>query len=503
MINQPVEQASKSLGDVIVMFLAIVITAGLILPVIWLLKRPRQAMRVLVPVAIVVGLFAWLSETGAQLAFIGAAVFLLAWRVAHPRSFRPLVGVSCRSAWRRLWVYERQWHSAMMSSGLWKGEGKGRKVPVLSKVAAGKYADVVELRMLNGQSAEDFHRVVAGLATSFGADLGCRVKQERSGRLLLEFVHHDALVEVVEPLPIPKVVDLYAVPIGRHEDGAVWTLPVAETHTLVAGVTGAGKGSVLWSLIHGLLPAVHDGTVQLWVGDPKGGMEFGPGRKLYARFEDESAERIVKLVEDARDLMMVRAKDLKARDIRQHIPTPDEPLILVFLDEIAALTAFMQKRDLKDRFNQALGVLLMQGRAVGVDVVAALQDPRKEVLNLRNLFPQKVGLQLEEAVQVDMVLGAGARDRGARCDEIKDSQRGVGYVKLDGVREMARVRASWVPTARIIAMSYQYAAPVTEQNGLKFVKGRVELDAEQEAELQRAWQGPVVRSEKPVRLEKS
>ena len=33
-----------------------------------------------------------------------------------------------------------------------------------------------------------------------------------------------------------------------------WMLPVLGQHLLVAGATGAGKGSVLWSLIAGLAP---------------------------------------------------------------------------------------------------------------------------------------------------------------------------------------------------------------------------------------------------------
>ena len=57
----------------------------------------------------------------------------------------------------------------------------------------------------------------------------------------------------------------------------------------------------------------------------------------------------------------------------------------------------------------------------------ALQDPRKEVINLRNLFPTRIALRLDESEQVDMVLGDGARDRGARCDEISSTpQIGAG-----------------------------------------------------------------------------
>ena len=59
------------------------------------------------------------------------------------------------------------------------------------------------------------------------------------------------------------------------------------------------------------------------------------------------------------------------------------------IDEIANLTAYLTDRKAKERINQALGLLLTQGRAVGVCVVAALQDPRREVLALRNLFPDE------------------------------------------------------------------------------------------------------------------
>jgi S-DNA-T family DNA segregation ATPase FtsK/SpoIIIE len=46
-------------------------------------------------------------------------------------------------------------------------------------------------------------------------------------------------------------------------------------------------------------------------------------------------------------------------------------------------------------------------------VVAALQDPRKDVLTIRNLFPTGSPCGSMNPEQVDMVLGDGARDRGA------------------------------------------------------------------------------------------
>jgi S-DNA-T family DNA segregation ATPase FtsK/SpoIIIE len=78
------------------------------------------------------------------------------------------------------------------------------------------------------------------------------------------------------------------------------------------------------------------------------------------------------------------------------------------------------------------------------------------VLSLRNLFPTRIALRLDESDQVDMVLGDGARDRGALADEISPLPRtgaGVGYVRLEGSPQVVRVRAAFVADADIRAMA--------------------------------------------------
>jgi DNA segregation ATPase FtsK/SpoIIIE, S-DNA-T family len=65
---------------------------------------------------------------------------------------------------------------------------------------------------------------------------------------------------------------------------------------------------------------------------------------------------------------------------------------------------------------------------LGYSVVAALQDPRKDVLTIRNLFPDRIAMRLDEPEQVDMVLGDGARDSGATCELISsDPAVGAGW----------------------------------------------------------------------------
>jgi S-DNA-T family DNA segregation ATPase FtsK/SpoIIIE len=171
-------------------------------------------------------------------------------------------------------------------------------------------------------------------------------------------------------------------------------------------------------------------------------------------------------------------------------PTREEPLILVVIDEIANLTAYLTDRKLKDRIAQALGLLLTQGRAVGVCVVAALQDPRREVLALRNLFPTKIGLRLDGPAEVDMVLGDSAREQGARCDRIPPSLPGVGYVRIDGVREPARVRAGYITDQDIAAMIVTYAAPRPILNGEQLFQDAEHDAAGEVIDITRAGEQP-------------
>ena len=131
---------------------------------------------------------------------------------------------------------------------------------------------------------------------------------------------------------------------------------------------------------------------------------------------------------------------------------------MVLVDEVAFLTAYQPDRKLRDRIMAALATLTTQGRAVGYCVVAALQDPRKDVLTIRNLFPDRIAMRLDEPEQVDMVLGDGARDRGAACELISTDPAtgaGVAFVRLEADPDPVRVRAGWVSDADIRAMADQ------------------------------------------------
>jgi S-DNA-T family DNA segregation ATPase FtsK/SpoIIIE len=105
-----------------------------------------------------------------------------------------------------------------------------------------------------------------------------------------------------------------------------------------------------------------------------------------------------------------------------------------------------------------------------------MQDPRKDIVTFRDLFPVRLALRMVETDQTDMVLGRGARNRGAACELIPRSLPGVGYQLLDGEQHPTRVRASWLSDTDIDALARQY--PATDTTG----EGQVVIDLTDKAQ---------------------
>ncbi len=444
-------------------------------PVIWLVQLVRILWRIawflirhpLLDLVTGLVLLVWINTgwpgvTGLAGIVVAALAGLRIWR---PDWFARYVARPARCRWRG-WFYRRHWHAVLTVAGLAPGYRGRTLLPVLVRVEAGECTDLLIVRLVSGQSPARFADHAEALAHGFGVLL-CRVRSASPGAVILELVRRDALAEPMAALPIPADPDLKALPVGRCEDGSVFCIRLAGTHLLIAGATGAGKGSYLWGLIRATLPLLAAGLVQVWACDPKL-MELAFGRALFDRYGRYAADP-----DDIADLLETAVADMQARALRfagqqrDHTPTQEFPFVVVLVDEIAFLTAYQADRKLKDRILAALATLTTQGRAVGYCVVAALQDPRKEVLNIRNLFPDKIALRLDEPAQVDMVLGEGARDRGALCDQISaipDIGAGVGFVRLEANPDPVRVRAAFVSDEDIRAMA-AYAAPVQAIGG--------------------------------------
>jgi S-DNA-T family DNA segregation ATPase FtsK/SpoIIIE len=387
-----------------------------------------------------------------------AAVVLVVWARVHRASFDPTAGRVLRGLWRSAWTYGVRWRASIIFAGLGGRLDGDEWLPRVARVRGGRWADRVTVRMVVGQDPVAWERRSDALAHAFGAR-SCLVARVagRPGYLDLTLGRQDRLADIVPAQPKPTQVDLAAVPVGVTEDGRPWELAISGgSHTLIAGCTGAGKGSAVQSLLRGLAPAIRDGWVQVWAVDPKSGMELAPGAPMFSRFAYEPVA-MIELLEDAARWMLARGDRLRGVT-RVHTPTVEEPALVLVIDELAKLTAYEPDPNLRKRAVAAVSVLLSQGRAPAVTVVASLQDPRKDVVSFRDLFPVRVALRLVEPDQARLVLGPGAYERGAACDRIPRSLPGVGYVLLDGDLHPTRVRAAWVSDDDIDALARDYPA---------------------------------------------
>jgi S-DNA-T family DNA segregation ATPase FtsK/SpoIIIE len=443
--------------------------AGLILAA-WLVKLIARLARLAFRHPVAAAVLAVLGFMWVSIGWIGPAALLawtvlvlVTWRCYWPSSFARWVRTPARCACRA-WSYRRRWHAVMTIADLAPWYQARIILPVLGKVTATRYIDRVQVRLVSGQSPADFADRADNLAHGFGALL-CRVRSARSGAVVLEFVRRDALAAIIPALPIPDRVDLKALPVGRREDGLAWLVRLHGTHLLIAGATGAGKASLLWGLVRAMFPLLQAGLARVLAADPKL-MELAYGRVIFDTYGQYAADpaAIAAMLEQAVADMQVRAARFAGVQ-RDHTPIREHPFTVVLVDEVAFLTAYQPDRKLKDRIMAALATLTTQGRAVGYCVVAALQDPRKDVLTIRNLFPDRIAMRLDEPEQTDMVLGDGARDRGAACELISADPAtgaGVAFVRLEADPDPVRVRAGWVTDTDIRAMADQCLPELAE-----------------------------------------
>ncbi|MGH3783011.1 MAG: FtsK/SpoIIIE domain-containing protein, partial [Pseudonocardiaceae bacterium] len=227
------------------------------------------------------------------------------------------------------------------------------------------------------------------------------------------------------------------------EYGQDWQVPLtgSASHCLTAGASGAGKNSVMWCPLVSIAPAIRDGLVRVSGIDPKG-MELAYGRGIFHRYA-VTGRQALDVLDDLLDGMDAR-KALFAGQVRTVPISTDYPLEILEFDEIGALTKYTDRKT-RDAITEKIALLTTQGRALGFTVRGYVQEPTKDTVPVRELFPRRICLRVTAKSHVSMVLGEHAYERGAWANRITESEAGVGYVWGEGIREPLRIRAGWVP----------------------------------------------------------
>ncbi|HSX69050.1 FtsK/SpoIIIE domain-containing protein [Nocardioides sp.] len=388
----------------------------------------------------------------------GVVLGLVAWLFPAARRGPGWAVSALRRAW---WVLKitSTWKGTCRDSGLSKKVTKskargtdtltveGWKHPKIRRLSVSGHAVTIRIKARRGQTIAELEAGAERLAAAYGVQtFRCWPLPKRPASVLVvEFVMRELLAKPrTATLPeVPRAI-FDAVPVGTTQAGREWLLKVRGWHTLVVGASGSGKGSILWNICCGLAPAVKAEHVQLWGIDLKKGLELSIGDPLFhARaYEPEAAIEVLKnliAVIDERGAQMIG-------NTRLHVPTAGDPLHVLVIDELAAVTAYAE-RDVKNEANRLLSLILTQGRALGVVVVAFVQDPRKEVINARGLFTQTIALRLRTREETSMVLGDGMA-KLAPAHRINPSCPGTAWVVEDS-GAVDRARATYWPDEAI------------------------------------------------------
>ena len=383
---------------------------------------------------------------------------LVAWSQLSPVSFQQWVTARLRSRWRTWSIYRHRWTAICTLHGLTAKLDDRTLVPALRSVTIGATSDVVMVGILAGQSVADWQNKSAALAEAFHARR-VTIRSIQPGAISITAHHGDALatpIRLRRPATDTRVDSVRRRGGGHRNRQPGGACRCWGSTSWSPARPAPGKAPCCGRSSPALAPGVRVGWVRLLVVDPKGGMEFGRGQTLFTGFAHDNGDNTLGLLRAVTTVMQQRAQRLRGQT-RLHTPTTAEPLIVLIVDEIASLTAYIGDRKIRAEVEQLLGLLLSQGRAVGVSVIAAVQDPSKDVLPIRQLFSIRVGLRMTESTQTTMVLGAAAREAGAVCDHIPTSTPGVAYVCEDGDAEPVRVRAFHVTDPDIDYLATHFA----------------------------------------------
>ncbi|MCL2092500.1 MAG: FtsK/SpoIIIE domain-containing protein [Micrococcales bacterium] len=420
-----------------------VAAAGLGLRVlVWSLRRPVRLARltVLAVVAwvVVTGRAWWLAVAVALL----VAVLVVWWR-CWPVAFDHRVTQRARGRVRS-WSYRRRWGVAMTGCGLTTKDNDGDRVyPTRSVIWSTKTADWFRVRMLPGQTLNDWNTKAPALAAALDVQTlrfaPATGRFARKADLDVTAIRSDPLAGTRTAAPAAAA-DGLAVRVGRCEDGTDLVIDLADPwHVGVQGMSRSGKSVLLYDL----LAATAGRTDVLLTGlDPTGILlapwEHAPGVDLRHCGTDDP-DHAVEVVEALVDVMDQRIGHLLATGSDKVTPgTQGMPVVVVVLEEYPGLLSVLAAHDkttkpggLEGRVRLGVRRLVQEGAKAGVRVVMLAQRFDAAVVGgaERSNLGTRLSMRVDNGDAVRMLHPAATP---AQVAELAAAEPGRGLVDTPG-----------------------------------------------------------------------
>jgi len=226
---------------------------------------------------------------------------------------------------------------------------------------------------------------------------------DKAGRFTLRVIEADPHAHPI-PWPGPMVTSItQEIELGLSQDGRPVKVLLLRRNVLVGGIIDSGKSGVL-NVITGNLAAC--GDVVIWGIDLRGGMELQPWASCLGRPLATTPQEAIELFKDAIGELNSRARRMAREGKRLWEPTPDDPAIVIVIDEYA---------ELPDEAHDYADSIARRGRAVAVNIIAATQRPTQKMMHsnaVRSQMDVRICLRVRERRDVDLILGQGSVSTG-------------------------------------------------------------------------------------------
>ncbi len=386
---------------------------------------------------------------------------VIAWALIHPPSYLKHVHSRTQSYLAGIPYHYRPRERLRACSVLREND----PTPTISRVTKIGCTTKVWIKMAYGHEIDWWREENARLAQTYNA-LDCKINPYRRQTL-----HPHKKQQVTKPRWLelefltkdPFNYGLGVEYINYHHTADELTLtPVDATcrngqphrhnlaaHRLRVAMTRWGKSNAIRAMIYAQRHNLKDGKLELWGIDGKGGVEQSFLQHLFARvaYGDNKAAHAQhtydptefdRLLKDAVRVLKHRQQKMRG-NATEHTPTPEQPWLLIVIDELLVLTSKAIHPDLRNSIAASIMLIQQQGIACGVSLDASTQLAQKDRIDFRDGFTE-FELGKVERGAVDMIFGTGWWQRGARADEIAKDLKGVFYIKTDTTMVPEQIR---------------------------------------------------------------
>jgi hypothetical protein len=230
---------------------------------------------------------------------------------------------------------------------------------------------------------------------------------------------------VVRQLPnVDSLQGSAKVPIGVDPSGHLQFADLASSgrsHILVAGTTSSGKSEWLRMAVAGLIATNTPDTMRLVTLDPKlaAFSELERSRFLWHKdscwipgSEKPASEVLLQLAEEM-DRRYRCIHDAGCDTLQEYVSKQQKPLarIICVCDEYFALVS--QTKQEKQMIEQQIALLGAKGRAAGVHLILATQQPSRATITgaIQSNLPCRVALYLQNSIESNMILSQAGAER--------------------------------------------------------------------------------------------